>query len=279
VPSTVWQPTLQCSRVLVRPTNLARQSEFELWAARLGHCGKDQLHSLAIRADGLPNSFKFHPFCHINWKEQARICKQAACCLAQKVEDTGARFYMDFGFIHVSSINYCRPTIRSNRVVESYNRCSSYLLIVDNKSSMSWVFLTRSMSSPLDIVRLFLSTFGHDRTLGGFIQCNQSGELAQSHDFIDMALTEFGYKVEPIGANSPAQNSQAEKWNNIFAVTTRTLLYGAALTPKHWSVLSSMRCTSTTIASTLVQVSPLLKGGGASNQTSSTSNCLVHVYA
>ncbi len=50
-----------------------------------------------------------------------------------------------------------------------------------------------------------------------------------------MALTEFGYKVEPTGADSPSQNGQAEKWNNTFAVTTRALLYGASLAPKYWS--------------------------------------------
>ena len=50
-----------------------------------------------------------------------------------------------------------------------------------------------------------------------------------------MALTEFGYKVEPTGADSPSQNGQVEKWNDIFAVTTRALLYGAALEPKYWS--------------------------------------------
>jgi hypothetical protein len=49
-----------------------------------------------------------------------------------------------------------------------------------------------------------------------------------------MASTEFGYKVEPTGANSPSQNGQAEKWNDIFATTTHALLYGAALAPKYW---------------------------------------------
>ena len=76
----------------VRPTNLARQLESELWAARMGHCGEDQLNSLATRADGLPNSFVFHPFRYIDWKEQARIRKRAALRVAQKVHDAGARF-------------------------------------------------------------------------------------------------------------------------------------------------------------------------------------------
>ncbi len=111
-----------------------------------------------------------------------------------------------FGFIRASSIDYKRPNINSDRVVDSYDGYSSYLLIVDDESSMSCIFLTKSKSPPLDIVRLFLCSFGRNWTLGGFIQCNQSGELAQSHALIDMALTEFGYKVEPTGANSPSQN-------------------------------------------------------------------------
>ncbi len=44
-----------------------------------------------------------------------------------------------------------------------------------------------------------------------------------------MALTEFEYKIEPAGADSSSQNGQAEKWNDVIAVTTRALLYGAAL--------------------------------------------------
>jgi hypothetical protein len=50
-----------------------------------------------------------------------------------------------------------------------------------------------------------------------------------------MALTEFGYKIEPTGANSPSQNGQAKKWNDVFVVTTGALLYGAALELKYWS--------------------------------------------
>ena len=104
------------SRVTVRPTNLARQLESKLWAARMGHCGKDQLISLATRADGLPNNFTFHPFCFIDLIEQAHIRKRAALRVAQKVHNAGACFYMDFGFIRASSINYRQPNITSDHV-------------------------------------------------------------------------------------------------------------------------------------------------------------------
>jgi hypothetical protein len=49
-----------------------------------------------------------------------------------------------------------------------------------------------------------------------------------------MTLAEFNYKVEPTGANSPSQNSQAEKWNDTFAITTRALLYGTRLSTEYW---------------------------------------------
>jgi hypothetical protein len=228
-------PPLPCSRVQTRPTNLARQLKSELWATCLGHCSKDQLIALATRADGLPNSFEFHPFRHIDWKVQAPIHKSAARQQACKVDEAGAPFYMEFGFICASSDDYQCPNTQSDRIVDSYDGYNSYLLILDDKLSMTWVFLTKSKSPPLEIMRLFLRTFGHDKNVGGFIRCDQGGELARSHTLINMALTEFGYKAEPTGANSPSQNRQAEKWNDTFTITTWALLYGAALEPKYWS--------------------------------------------
>ena len=108
-------------------------------------------------------------------------------------------------------VDYRRPNINSDRIIDSYGEYSSYLLIVDNKLSKMWVFLTKSKAPPLDILHLFLHTFGRDRDLGGYIRCDQGGKLARSHALIDMALTEFGYKVKPTGADSPSQNGQAEK--------------------------------------------------------------------
>jgi hypothetical protein len=85
---------------------------------------------------------------------------------------------MDFGFIRSSSVDYSQPNVTSDRVIESYDGYNSYLLIVDDKSAMSWVFLTKSKSPPIKLVCLFLGTFGQDRSLGGFIWCDQGGELA-----------------------------------------------------------------------------------------------------
>jgi hypothetical protein len=178
--------------------------------------------------------FEVHPFQHIKWKEQAHIQKQAACCIAQKADDFGVRFYMDFGFMHTLTSDYSQLDVKRNRVIKSYDGCSSYLLIVDDKSSKTWVFLTRTKEPPIEIIRLFLQSFGCSKALSGFICCTQGVELAHSHAFVDIALAEFNYKVKPTGADSPSQNGQAEKWIDTFAVTTRALLYGPRLSAKYW---------------------------------------------
>jgi hypothetical protein len=51
-----------------------------------------------------------------------------------------------------------------------------------------------------------------------------------------MMLDEFGYVVEPTGADSPSQNGGAEINNNTLAIKVQTLLYGSRLPTKFWSM-------------------------------------------
>jgi hypothetical protein len=46
---------------------------------------------------------------------------------------------------------------------------------------------------------------------------------------------EFNYTVEPTGADSPSQNGQVERYNDMVATIVRTLLFGAHLPAKYWS--------------------------------------------
>jgi hypothetical protein len=48
-------------------------------------------------------------------------------------------------------------------------------------------------------------------------------------------LDDFGYAVEPTGANSPSQNGGVEIFNGTLAVKVRTLPYGSGLPAKFWS--------------------------------------------
>lgn len=85
----------------------------------------------------------------------------------------------------------------------------------------------------MTIVNLHLDIFGSK--LGGSIRCDQGGELVHSPDFVSqMALRK--YTVEPIGADDPAQNKAAEKWNDVLAVNVRVLLYRSGLPASYfWS--------------------------------------------
>ena len=96
-----------------------------------------------------------------------------------------------------------------------------------------WIFLCKSKEPPLELVNLHLGVFGNRN--GGSIRCDQGGELARSHEFVSQ-MTLRKYTVEPTGADDPAQNKSAEKWNDVLAVTVRVLLYGSGLPAIFWSV-------------------------------------------
>ena len=139
---------------------------------------------------------------------------------------------MDFGFIRSSTEDYKRPNKYTDRVVLSYDGHSAYLLVVDGASRYVWCFLTKSKEPPIDIIRAFMPKYGIG---SGVVRTDQGGELARSNAFRDIMLKEFGYVVEPTGADSPSQNGGVERYNNTLAVIVRTLLYGSGLPARFWS--------------------------------------------
>ena len=207
--------------------------ESELWAARLGFCGWWQLAALPGKADGVPATFRSHPFRYIDHKEAAAIRKRPATKVATRNAKNGQRFYMDFGFLRASTATFGRPNVGTDKVVRLFDGYESYLLAVDEASRHVWVFLTESKEPPTETVTAFLHRYGHKD--GGMIRCDQGGELARSEDFRTRVFKECDYVVEPTGADDPSQNGGAETWNGTFAVTVRALLYGAALSAMYWS--------------------------------------------
>ena len=117
-----------------RPSTPAKQLEAELWAARLGFCGERQLLDLPDGVTGTPNQFEPHPFRFVDLKEQARIRKQRANRVADRVAARGQRFFVDFGFLRSSTEDYSQPNQDKDRVVESFDGFNCYLLIVDESS-------------------------------------------------------------------------------------------------------------------------------------------------
>jgi hypothetical protein len=161
-------------------------TESEVWMLRLGSPGEDQLDLLPGNVLGVPPGFHYHPFRFVDWKEEARIHKQAAMRSAERTIECRRRFYMDFGFMRASTSNYTQPSKTTDRVVASYDGFSAYLLVVDEASRYMWVFLTQSKSPPMEIINTFLSRFGHER--GGSIRTDQGGELARSFALSDKVL-------------------------------------------------------------------------------------------
>ena len=227
VPNTIRRPSR------FNPTSKSKQVESEVWLLRLGSPGVHQLDALPGNVTGIPLVFEYHPFRFIDFKEQARIRKQAAQRSAVCTNERQKRFYMDFGFMRASAADYSSPHKGTDRVVRSYDGYSSYLLIIDKASRYVWVFLTASKNPPLDIVMEFLHHHGHED--GGSIRTDQGGELARSVAFQDLLLRQFHYTLEPTGADSPSQNGAVEIYNDKFAVRTRTLLFGSGLPAQYWS--------------------------------------------
>ncbi len=216
------------------PASWAQQLESEVWLLCLGSPGVTQLNVLPQFAKGLPSHFAYHPFCFVDFKEQAQIWKQAAKHSAVCTTELKRHFYMDFGFMHASTSDFSWPDKTKDRVIQSFDRYSSYLLIVDEASRFVWIFLTASKELPLDIIREFLTQHGHSD--GGSARTNQGGELARCSALQDMLLQDFHYTFKPTGADSPSQNSAVEIYNDKFAVRMRMLLYGSGLPAKYWSV-------------------------------------------
>ena len=213
-PTTPPAPPRRSKRYI--PVTRDSMTDSEVWMLRLGSPGEQQLDLLPGNVTGIPNGFHYHPFRFIDWKEEARIQKQAAQRSAERTTNCKRRFYMDFGFMRASTSNFSKPNKKDDRVVLSYDGFSSYLLIVDEASRFVWVFLTSTKEPPMDIVDAFLSRFGH--THGGSIRTDQGGELARSLALSDLVLRTHNYVLEPTGADSPSQNGSVEIYNNKLAI-------------------------------------------------------------
>jgi hypothetical protein len=180
----------------------------------------------------MPPVFEYHPFQHIDFKEQAYIRKQPSRKTTERVPGCSSKFFMDFGFMRASSHDYRRPNKATDQIVQSYNGYSAYLIIIDSASRQVWAFLMATKAPPIAIMRAFLMKFG---LVKGVIRTNQGGKLARSKEFRAVMMNEFNYTVEPTCFDNPLQNDGAEIYNGTLAVKVRMLLYGSGLPAKFWS--------------------------------------------
>jgi hypothetical protein len=245
IPHPIEIPTTTPQPIPVSPTPIefipkSKQIEADLWQARLGHCNEWQLKVLPMSTEGTPANFQPHPFASYDHYNQARIRKRPATRGKHPSRAVGKnqRLYMDFGFMRASTLSYDQPNKEEDRVVTSYDGYNCYLIVVDEYTKFTWVYLRTSKEPPIDTCLLHLDQLG---SKAGYIRCDKGGELAKCAEWTT-AMVKRGYIVEPTGSDSPDQNKQAEKWNDTFGVTTRVLLYGSGFTALFWSAALLHAC-------------------------------------
>jgi hypothetical protein len=99
---------------------------------RFGSPGEDQLDLMPGNMTGIPPGFHYHRF--LDWKEEARVQKQAASKSSEWTADIHLRFYKDFGFMQALFLDYQQPNKATDWVVALWDGYSSYLLVVDEAS-------------------------------------------------------------------------------------------------------------------------------------------------
>jgi hypothetical protein len=190
-PTTNHRPS--CSSL----TTKSKQIESKVWILQLGSPGIHQLDVFPGNVTGLPFWFWF-----IDFKEQARTRKQVAQRLALHTTERKGHYYMDYGFMCSSTLDYSCRQKGKDLVVRSYDGFTSYLLIIDKALQYVWVFLMATKEPPFDIVLKFLWHHGHENS--GCVRTDQGGELACSVAFQDLLLRTFHYTLEPTGVDSPS---------------------------------------------------------------------------
>lgn len=143
-----------------RPIRPARHLESELWAARLSHRGKWQLDHIPRHATGLPDRLDYHPFGFIDFKQHAQVKHNPSGPIAKQLPHFGQCFYVDFGFIRASTSDFSKPDPKHDRVVESFNGFTSYLLIANEASRYVWVLLCQTKEPPIEEMSALLPEFG-----------------------------------------------------------------------------------------------------------------------
>jgi hypothetical protein len=245
--------------------------ESEVWALCFGSPGEGQLDILPKHVNGTPSVVEYHPFCHIDFKEQAYIRKQPSRKTAERLPGCGSEFFLDFRFMRASSDDYKCPNKATDRIVLSYDGYSAYLIIVDSASRQVWVFLTASKSPPIAIMRAFLTKFG---LAGGVIRTDQGSKLARRDDFrramMEDSATQWNQR-EPIALHkTEGLKSITGPWRSKFVHYFTDRVYPQSSGPRHYYIWST--CTTDL---SIQRLEPHhTKHGTAGNQMSQTSRRL-----
>ena len=214
---------------------------FETWHQRLAHCSEKRLRQTQKLVDGIPPLRKA-PIPHIVACRTCDIAKLKKAPRGQitdtpDIVDIGQIFQMDIGFIR-GPANLAAVVAREEesqmKVIESRQRYTCYLLIVDYKSRYAWIFPLKTKSVPRALIRNFLTNHGSTKTHNRRIRTDGEGSLAESQQFRTMVIG-LEWTLEKTAPDTSSQNGIAECPHQTLATMIRCVLYSSSLPITFWA--------------------------------------------
>jgi hypothetical protein len=209
---------------------LRQETERLLWHQRLGHCSDWYLYNAHRFSDGVPQ-FKHHtgvldkcPTCIRSKIRKANSSNRST----RRASIPGQGFSLDFGFIGQASKDEKRTADFTGLHGET-----CYLLIADHFTGELFGAPRISKAVPVELLRHFFEQRRPRDHHDLHLRVDQGGELYQSNEFKDLCK-EYGYVIEPTGADASNQNAPVERPHQTIGNALRTMLHGAQLPNCFW---------------------------------------------
>jgi len=143
----------------------------------------------------------------------------------------GQTFQADMGFVR--GTKYQHRDI-DGQLITSMDGYNSYLIVVDRATRYTWIFLSKTKTPPVHLLKGFLQTHGTTQPVIKRIRTDKGGELWGSYE-LQRTLQELNWVLEPTAPDASFQNGVAERPNRSLADMMRSILHGAQLGPEYWS--------------------------------------------
>jgi hypothetical protein len=207
---------------------LHSRSQYQLWHQRLGHVQPRTVSDLHKHVDGVPSLspptlLDNCPICLVSKMRRAdssNTDSRIATVCHQSIS-------IDLSFIIMKSKN-------SDRYIDNVGLRGEtcYVAINCYYSGMIHGKTLVNKDPPLEYLNQWLTRFSPDIT-NKTVRMDQGGELAKCRRVVKL-FQDYGYAIQPTGADSSHQNGSIERSHQTIGNMVRSLLHGASLDRKFW---------------------------------------------
>lgn len=202
--------------------------QYQLWHQRLGHIQPRTVSDLHKHVDGIPalsppTLLDNCPICIVSKMRRAdssNTDSRIATVCHQSIS-------VDISFIIQKSKN-------SDRYIDNIGLRGEtcYISIVCYYSGMIHGKTLVNKGPPIEYLNQWLTRFSPDIT-NKSVRLDQGGELAKCRRIVKL-FQDYGYALQPTGADSSHQNGSVERSHQTIGNMVRSLLHGASLSRKFW---------------------------------------------